>query len=559
MKELKKNAFAMILGMSCVILVYLSACKKDNIVYETTSDVNITGYLDNHPDEFSEFRKILDLTKTAAFLGAYGEYTLFAPTNSAVEAYLKEKGVSSADQIPAKDLLDLVRYHILQDTIGTTAFTDGKLPRLTMYGQFLITGTANAGGVTKITVNRQANIVKANILTGNGIIHSIDQVLKPAKFTVAQMVDADERLSIFKQLLRETHLYDSLNVLPADNTDPDSTGRWKTLIAEPDEALAAAGFPSYQALKDRYCKTGNPQNPHDSLYLFALYHILPDAKYLADIVSSTSHRTYAPFEVITTKEKNQKVLVNDDEFNGVYEPGVEIVRNQSDNSAANGVLHLAAGHFTIKVRNPVAVYYDVAEQPELKSQPAFNGGVINGITKLDAIRWESGYTINYQGNAGAGHFKGNRLQLPMAAAASTKRAHWIEFVTPMLVRGKYKIWVCYRANSRAPLLQGYFDGAPLSRILNMAEYNLKNVSDAEMEGAGFKWHTDVTSNNAIVSRYLGTVDVKTTDKHLLRFEGVGTAGGDANGTWWDMIHFIPVDQDQIWPRFHTNGTIINKP
>lgn len=558
MKELRRKICRYILEISCVIIVLLSACRKENIIYETTSDVNITGYLDNHPEQFSAFRKILEETHTAAFLGAYGEYTLFAPTNSAVEAYLKKKGLSSTDQVPKEELLDLVRYHILQDSIGTTEFTDGKLPRLTMFGQYLITGAVNTNGVTTITVNRQANIMSSNIVTGNGIIHAIDRVLEPATLTVAQTINADARFSIFGRLLKETGLYDSLNILPANNPDPDSTRRWKTLIAEPDEVLAAAGFPTYESLKAKYCKTGDPKNPKDSLYLFASYHILPDAKYLADIISTTSHSTYAPFEVITTKDVNQKVLINDDNFNGIHEPGIEIVREGSDNSATNGVLHAAGGHFGIKVRNPIGVYYDVAEQPELKSQPAFNGGVINGITKLQAIRWENGYTINYQGNAGSGHFKGNRLQIGMAAAAGTKRIHWVEFVTPMIVKGKYKVWVCYRTSGKAPLLQGYFDGEPLARILNMREYCPTTLPESEMEALGFKWATESRSSS-IVSRYIGTVDVKTTDRHVLRFEGVGTAAGDGNGTWWDMIHFIPADQDQLWPRFYTDGTVVNKP
>lgn len=559
MKTLASYVFRHILGIACMLILLISACRKENIIYTTTADVNILGYLDENPEQFSEFRKVLTLTKTAPFLGAYGEYTVFAPTNEAVSRYLQEKGLSAVEQLGEQQLMDMVKYHILQDTIATTAFTDGKLPRLTMYGQYLITGVSAAEGAAKYTVNRTSNIVGANIRTGNGIIHSIDKILEPASKTLAEMVSTDARFSIFSQVLKETGFYDSLNVLPANNTNADSVRRWQTLLVESDQVLAAAGFPTYESLKARLSKTGNPKNPKDSLYLFAAYHILPDAKYLADIVSSTSHSTFAPFEVITTKQQNDQILVNDDTFNGLHEPGIGITRTQSDNSASNGVMHVAGGHFSIKVRSPYGVYFDVTDQPELMSQAAFNGGVINGIVKLAGVRWESGYTINYQGNAGNGHFKGNRFAIPFAGNPSTKRAHWFEFDTPLIVRGRYKVWVSYRTNGRSPLAQVYVDGNPLARILNFAEYGITKVSDSEMEALGFKWHTEQTSSSNYVCRYLGTIDIATTDKHVIRFEGIGTGAGDGNGTWIDMVHFIPADIDQLWPRFHTNGTIIQKP
>ncbi|WP_407425808.1 fasciclin domain-containing protein [Arcticibacter sp.] len=559
MKKVSNVLSRNIIGMICMIFIFAVGCKKENILYNTTEDVNITGYLDRYPEDFSEFRKILDLTKNASFLGAYGAYTVFAPTNDAIALYLKEKGVASVEAIDVQELNNLVRYHVLEDTIRTTQFTDGKLSRLTMYGQYLITGASNVGGVSKITVNRQANIINSNISLGNGIIHSIDHVLQPASLTVAQMVENDPKFSIFTQLLKATSLYDSLNILPANNPNPDSTRRWMTLLAEPDDVFAEAGISSYEALKARYSNTGNPANHADSLYLYAAYHILPDAKYIADIVTATSHTTLAPFEVITSKEINQEILINDDEFNGVHEPGAELVRGASDKSASNGVVHSMNAVFSMKVRNPTAVYFDVADQPEFKKLPGYRLGSVSvkGITDVAGIRFESGYSLIYEANAGTGHYWGDRISLPMAAAATTKRSHWIEFTTPMLVKGSYKVWVCYRTNGKAPLLQGYFNGVPLARILNMAEYNLKNTPDSEMETLGYKYHTNNTSSNSFVSRYIGTVTVATTDRQILRFEGVGTSGGA--DTWWDMIHFIPVDQEQLWPRFHQDGSIIPKP
>src|SRR5699024_8744952 len=124
-------------------------------VSQTSDVVNITGYLDARPDSFSEFREMMDIADVSDFLSAYGSYTLFLPTNNAVDAYLDKMNKSSVKDLNAQRIKNIVTFHILEDTVRTIDFTDGKLPDSTLYGQYLITGvTNNADGTSSITVNR---------------------------------------------------------------------------------------------------------------------------------------------------------------------------------------------------------------------------------------------------------------------------------------------------------------------------------------------------------------------------------------------------------------------
>ncbi len=537
----------------CLLLVYLWGCKKDAIIYNTTDEVNITGYLDKYPEQFSEFRKILDITGNAGFLGAYGIYTAFIPTNDAVKAYLQESGKTSLEQVDVQELKNLVRFHLIEDTLSTSSFTDGKLPSLTMYGQYLITGASNVNGVSKITVNRQASIVQANIHVGNGVIHAIDHVLQPAKFTLAQMVENDPKYSIFSQVLKETGLYDTLNILPANN--PDTARAWLTLLAESDSVLNSAGFSNYADLKARYSNTGNPQNLHDSLHLFADYHILYDAKYLADIITNTSQNTLAPLEVVTSKLSGQTVLINDDDFNGVHEPGVVLARAASDNSATNGVLHSATGHFAIKVRNPVPVYWDVADFPEIRNLPAYYGKQTYTFTLQNLPKdFASPGPAAFAYSVGGTYVNGDYLEL----ALGTNRSPWIELTTPMLVKGKYKVWICYRTQKQSAssdnVNQISVDGEPLQRTMNFCVY-MPVSTEGEMEAQGWKWYTDPVSNNW-AGRLVGSIDIKTTARHKLRFTTLQGANRTNN---LDMIHFIPESMDQLYPRFKPDGTKVPRP
>ena len=73
-------------------------------------------------------------------------------------------------------------------------------------------------------------------------------------------------------------------------------------------------------------------------------------------------------------------------------------------------------------------------------------------------------------------YYGDHLSVPMG---TTSRHHWIEFRTPLLVKGKYNIWICYRASKGSGTLtsstptsgsncpvQVSFDGTPTTRQFN---------------------------------------------------------------------------------------------
>lgn len=233
-----------LLSVCMVILLYINGCKPEKFPITTNPTLNAIQYFDNNPN-FSMFDQALVKSGYAGFLGAYGAYTVFAPNNTAMTAYLKTINKSGVDQVDDATIKSFVSMHIIQDTLSTLNFTDGKLPTATMYGQFITTGTALTNGTALYTVNKQANIVQPNIRVGNGIIHAVDHVLTPATLTIAQTIAANPKYSIFNQALIATGYADTLNVLPASNP-----GRpFLTLIAQTDSVFNAAGISSYTDLK----------------------------------------------------------------------------------------------------------------------------------------------------------------------------------------------------------------------------------------------------------------------------------------------------------------------
>ncbi|HVG13541.1 MAG TPA: fasciclin domain-containing protein [Chitinophagaceae bacterium] len=566
--------------LACVFIVsYLSSCKKIELVTATTTDVNIYDYLVQHPDQFSEFAKMVNKSGYSSFLNAYGAYTLFAPTNEGVKTFLKDMNKASIDDFTVVESQNIVKLHLIQDTINTSSFTDGKLPKVTMLGQYLLTGVTNNNGVSSFIVNRQALIAQPNIRLSNGNIHVLDNVLRAATKTVAQTVEANPDFSIFTQALKETGFYDSLNIV----NNADTNRRFLTVVAETNKALADSGMTSYAALKARYSKTGNPKRADDSLHMYVAYHIFTDARYLADIVSTVSVTTLQPLEVVTPSLDGETVLLNDIFFNGNREPGVPLARTQSDITASNGVVHTATSHFAVKLRVPIRIDFDVADQPELRKLT----NVYRQATTANAIIGTGGGTFFARGtfadittsslNATATPYvsycampatnttyygwRADYLRIPMG---NTTRNIWAEFRTPLLVKGRYKLWVCYyrakASNNNPPFPNRVdFDGQPMQRTFDFSEQK-PSGTPGELEALGYKQYTEAPLTNAApdinnVARLVGTVDVTTTNRHTIRITFLANSSGQELN-YLDMFQFIPVNDNQQRPIFGRDGRII---
>ena len=176
MKNIIQSISAMVL--SIFLGLYLWGCTDITIVETTTGDANLYSYLLKYPDKYGDFAKIVEKAGYDSFLDAYGAYTMFAPTNQAVQKYLTGLGKQTAS-LSKEEAQNIVKLHVIRDTLTTSSFKDGKLPLVTMYGQYLLPGVGNSASGSSYTLNRQANVIETNVKTGNGMLHAIDAVLSP--------------------------------------------------------------------------------------------------------------------------------------------------------------------------------------------------------------------------------------------------------------------------------------------------------------------------------------------------------------------------------------------
>ena len=94
--------------------------------------------------------------------------TVFAPTDAAFDA------IPNWRQLPVADLTNILLYHVVPAVAYSVDLVDGQVVP-TLQGQTIRISTV--GGVRA----NDANVVVANALIKNGVVHVIDEVLLPAR------------------------------------------------------------------------------------------------------------------------------------------------------------------------------------------------------------------------------------------------------------------------------------------------------------------------------------------------------------------------------------------
>ncbi|XP_042354582.1 periostin-like isoform X2 [Plectropomus leopardus] len=191
-----------IVTVNCARIIYGNQVATNGVVHvidRVISSVgnNIKEVLDVS-DDLSTFRAAALAADMMDMLDQPGHYTLFAPTDEAFDklspGYL-ERVMGDKDVIKA-----LVKYHLLKSVQCSEAIMAGSVYE-TAEGNTIEIGCDG----DSLTVNGIKMVLKKDIVTTNGVIHLIDQVLVPdsAKDGLELM---GESMSMFNDLVSELGL-----------------------------------------------------------------------------------------------------------------------------------------------------------------------------------------------------------------------------------------------------------------------------------------------------------------------------------------------------------------
>ena len=225
--------------------------------YYINSGETLATFLENHPS--GEFSKFIHILKTANIWGemkTYGEHTLFAPTNDAIDEYLRQRreeallikdgykrdsviaAFTSVETLPYKVCDSIAKTHLCARTFYCADMGgDGAFPYPNMLDRFLsyysyedTVWTDQDGNPLKnkegrdtfkikvaYRVNQESRIVEDDDSVQNGVVHIIDKVLRPSNKFLSGLLKENDEISIFTKAIFATKLSDTLDLFVDPN------------------------------------------------------------------------------------------------------------------------------------------------------------------------------------------------------------------------------------------------------------------------------------------------------------------------------------------------------
>jgi len=238
-----------------------TSCSEDDsdapLNFYSSVRLTAAGFIESDEAQFSDFKSILERGNYLSMLKTYGHYTVFAPTNDAIQLYLKENGYATIDAIPNDKCDTLARTHIVQDKAYFTTDMGDAVSPVNMnddYIQMTSDSDVTNNNALLIYVNKNSRIIQKDDSVTNGVVHVIDHVINASNQFLPALMEENPNLSIFCQALRLTGMADSLTKYVDE-----------TYTVDPDSAVGGKGFKvPYGTANDgtasKQCQTWYPEH-----------------------------------------------------------------------------------------------------------------------------------------------------------------------------------------------------------------------------------------------------------------------------------------------------------
>jgi transforming growth factor-beta-induced protein len=197
----------LITGLAVILgLFALTSCEKENDEMTSAGEMTIAQYAAKDAN-FSILVEALTKANLAGVLSGEGNFTVFAPTNSAFNQLFAQLGVSGISDLSAETLTPILLYHVLGEEKKSTMLSEGYYNTLSpAQGNYASMRISLTGGVK---INKETSVTAADVDVKNGVIHVIDKVLLPP--TVVDQALSNESFSILVQAVVKAGLVGTLS------------------------------------------------------------------------------------------------------------------------------------------------------------------------------------------------------------------------------------------------------------------------------------------------------------------------------------------------------------
>lgn len=161
------------LALLVIMLVFATSCDDNDIAKtpETIAEIAIeTPGLEN-------LVAALDRAGLVDVLDSPGEFTVFAPTNAAFDAFLTANNFATLDDVPVDVLTQVLLNHVIAEELPSTSLSTGYVNTLATYADTDLNISMFINTTSGVEVNGVSNVTTPNIEATNGVIHVVDAVI----------------------------------------------------------------------------------------------------------------------------------------------------------------------------------------------------------------------------------------------------------------------------------------------------------------------------------------------------------------------------------------------
>ena len=476
-----------------MLFLFLFSCTQDPVLWNKRSEQQvIADFVASNPDKYSEFNKLLESVNLTSLLAVRGPFTLFLPNNDAMQAYYKEKGISSLDQLSDVDKKQLAFNHLINDNeIHSGDIGLGAIKDTNAIGDFIATEFVGSD----IMLNKHSKVINRDIVCANGYVHEIDRVIAPLTINLYDMIKADPAFKLFSQGLEVTGLKDTLQMTSFLFGKKPARIHF-TVLAVPDTVFNSHGIYTIDDLINTYTdQRDSVTYLENGFYRYMEYHCLAETYFL----SALDTRLYP----ILSFDNNVSITVDTDyklNYSSKTKTYTPFIVEASNIPAKNGALHVINGLLPVIQPDPVKFIFDTCDQFELKQMDCYGkyyGKFYDGQNTFANVKWEGDFLQYYYKNHDA------PVQVKFDGWQMFGYG-WIEITTPKIMKGDYKV-------------SGYLWGKPSYEVyIDGVKMALIQVSDPDTPPWGqVSWNTTRTHKVKIVTVTWGT-------------------------TFWDTVIFDPI-------------------
>jgi len=505
-----------------VMALSLQSCDPDEPIkasFEDMIDQTVYDYIADNDSLYSKFLSILkagNLDKTMSAYNPNGNgYTMFLPTNAAIDQFIEESPrFSTFEELLADKeyVAAMARFHVVNMGIITNDFPFGALPELNLAGQYLTIGFEM--GIYK--VNNLAPVTEKNIEVSNGYIHIISLALEPVTFTTFKWLKQNPQFSIFAQAVEATGFNETLNrIILRDTVSLNPV----TLLVEPDSIYNKNKIFNFDDLVKRISPNSSDYtDEYNPLYNFVGYHILSGSLFLSDFEEeSTNYTTFGnnPVQIngknidLEIHSKDTLVTLTNDTTFVDY---VTFLYDLSNLLTQSGTVHFVNELMLPKQAARAELSFEFYEE-QLFNQYREEGGefLVEDPAMLSSITWTGGNDqLVFVKSEDESNTAWNKDYLVMEGDFS------ISYTLPPIVQGNYNLSI--RANAYSgdnALVEVFFDGVKVGGLVDLT--------------------TGGSSSYPYIDVELGTVSLINYEPHVVTVRSL-----IPGYFYWDVVRFEPI-------------------